>query len=85
MLNQIINVLKTPKKSRTNKQLALLVPLIAEIACFKELREFGMEGNTLLELASCMEFAEVQKDHFTFEYGDVGVHFYVVLSGKVEV
>lgn len=39
----------------------------------------------MIEIVSCMEYLEVKQDHFLFEYGDVGVHFYVLLEGKVEI
>jgi CRP-like cAMP-binding protein len=32
-----------------------------------------------------MEYTTVPKDHFVFEYGDVGEHFFVILDGRVEV
>jgi len=32
-----------------------------------------------------MEIREVLKNNFVFEYGDVGSHLYIVLSGKVEI
>lgn len=61
------------------------MPLIAEIQLFKELKDFGLKNETLTELASCMEYTTVPKDHFVFEYGDVGEHFFVILDGRVEV
>ena len=82
VVNAIIRVLMTPKKSRTQRQLHQLVPLISELPFFKER---GLDGNLMLDVVSCMEYCEVAENEFVFEYGHVGTNFFLILDGSVEV
>lgn len=59
-----------------------LIPLIKDIPFFKER---SLTGPLLLDIVSCMEFKQVPKDNYVFEYGDGGDLFYLILSGSVEV
>ena len=58
------------------------MPFISLIDFFKER---GLEGTTLFDVISCMEFMTIKKDNFVFEFGDQGDLFYLLLEGKVEV
>ena len=58
------------------------MPFILLIDFFKER---GLEGATLFDVISCMEFMTIKKDNFVFEFGDQGDLFYLLLEGKVEV
>jgi hypothetical protein len=78
----ILSVLKTHKKSRTQRQLQQLVPLISELPFFKER---GLDKNLMLDIVSCMEYCEVPENDFVFEYGHVGSNFFLILDGSVEV
>ena len=58
------------------------MPFISLIDFFKER---GLEGTTLFDVISCMEFMTIKKDNLLFEFGDQGDLFYLLLEGKVEV
>ena len=58
------------------------MPFISLIDFFKER---GLEGATLFDVISCMEFMTIKKDNLLFEFGDQGDLFYLLLEGKVEV
>ena len=62
--------------------LATLAPLIKDIPFFKER---GLDGNLLHDVVSCMEYCEVPKDEYVFEFGDQGQNYFLIIDGTVEV
>ena len=75
-------ILSKPAEQRSTYELRNLVPLIADIAYFKELKLKPYELN---EVCSGLEYQAVQKESFVIRYGEEGDSFYIILKGKVSV
>ena len=44
-----------------------------------------MDGPLLLDVVSCMEYCEVPKNEYVFEFGDKGQNYFLIIDGTVEV
>jgi CRP-like cAMP-binding protein len=60
----------------------MLVPLLEEV---ESLREVGLTGGMLLEVAACIDLIEVPKNHFVYQCSDPADCLYIVLEGIVEM
>lgn len=79
-----IQVLKKPKKLRTEYQLKILQITMEQIAFFKEIKE--KKGEELYKGAvSNLGYEYLAPDQILFRAGEKGNKFYIVLSGKVGV
>ena len=71
--------------ARTSEQIDTIVDQIIDVEFFRVLLSKGMTVVQLRELCRNMVVMNLARDDIVFEEGDIGLTFYVIISGKVGV
>lgn len=75
-------ILSKQAEQRSTFELRNLVPLIADIGYFKQLKLKPYELN---EVCSGLEYQAMPKESFVIRYGEEGDMFFIILKGRVSV
>lgn len=71
-----------PKHKRNISHLNYLVSVLHVHPFFKQR---GIKDGVLLDILTCMEFLECEKEKVVFEIGSQGDLFYLILDGVIEI
>ena len=71
-----------PKHNRNTSHLNYLVSVLHVHPFFKQR---GIKDGVLLDILTCMEFLECEKEKVVFEIGSEGDLFYLILDGVIEI
>eukprot|EP00347_Sterkiella_histriomuscorum_P021256 403334649 len=81
-LEKLIGILQKGSRTRTDRDLQHLVPLIKEIQFFKER---DIKDQDFVDIVSCLTYESCQAQDNVFEWDTNGDKFYIILEGVVSV
>ncbi|CDW72769.1 UNKNOWN [Stylonychia lemnae] len=82
LLERLIRILQKGQRTRNEKDLEHLVPLIKEIQFFKER---DIKDQDFVEIVSCLTYENFKMGDTVFEWGTNGDKFYIIIEGHVSV
>jgi len=77
-----LQILKKPSDQRSDKDLQVMLPIIREIAFFKNK---NIQGQDLVQICQEMKHAHYREGEAVFKQGEYGDKFYIILRGEVSV
>ena len=77
-------VLQKEAQDRTYKEVKRLNSFLLSIEFIQEQTKL-LDSDTMQQMLSALKYEDCHKGHALFEYGDIGVTFYIIIAGEVEI